>query len=182
PHRHRNQRGTPHLARCVRRGRAARVCRGNAGAAHRRTRRRRAARLVGGGRRYDRAVARTGGAEMTDAMSLETKPLKALRVLDLAWVVAGPVIGRALADFGATVLRVESSKRIETARMMGPFPGGKLDPQKSALFENCNAGKFGLTLDLSREEGRAVIRDLVQGWADIVIESFSPGQMADWGL
>lgn len=109
-------------------------------------------------------------------------PLKDLRVLDLAWVVAGPVIGRALADFGATVLRVESSKRIETARMMGPFPEGKIDPQQSALFENCNAGKFGLTLDLSREEGREVIRDLVRNWADIVIESFSPGQMSDWNL
>lgn len=109
-------------------------------------------------------------------------PLKNLRVLDLAWVVAGPLIGRALADFGATVLRVESSKRIETARMMGPFPGGKIDPQQSALFENCNAGKFGLTLDLSREEGREVIRDLVRDWADIVIEAFSPGQMREWNL
>ncbi|MET0379916.1 MAG: CoA transferase [Spongiibacteraceae bacterium] len=112
----------------------------------------------------------------------KVSPLQNLRVLDLAWVVAGPVIGRALADFGATVLRVESSKRIETARMMGPFPEGKLDPQKSALFENCNAGKWGLTLDLSREEGRAVIRDLVRDWADVVIESFSPGQMRDWNL
>src|SRR5690606_41978809 len=91
-----------------------------------------------------------------------TSPLKDLRVLDLAWVVAGPVIGRALADFGATVLRVESSKRIETARMMGPFPGGKLDPQESALFENCNAGKFGPTLELSRQAGRSVICAPVQ--------------------
>jgi crotonobetainyl-CoA:carnitine CoA-transferase CaiB-like acyl-CoA transferase len=115
-------------------------------------------------------------------MNASTRPLGELCVLDLAWVVAGPLIGRALADFGATVLRVESSKRIETARMMGPFPEGKLDPQKSALFENCNAGKFGLTLDLSREEGRAIVRDLVRDWADVVVESFSPGQMRDWGL
>lgn len=119
---------------------------------------------------------------MSSVSPLHVSPLEGMRVLDLAWVVAGPVIGRALADFGATVLRIESSKRIETARMMGPFPEGKIDPQKSALFENCNAGKFGLTLDLSREEGRAVIRDLVSNWADIVIESFSPGQMHDWGL
>jgi crotonobetainyl-CoA:carnitine CoA-transferase CaiB-like acyl-CoA transferase len=108
-------------------------------------------------------------------------PLNRLKVLDLAWVVAGPVIGRALADFGATVIRVESSKRIETARMMGPFPDGKLDPQRSGLFENCNAGKLGLTLNLASEEGRAVVRDLVK-WADVVIESFSPGQMQSWGL
>ncbi|MGE0384168.1 MAG: CaiB/BaiF CoA transferase family protein [Gammaproteobacteria bacterium] len=108
--------------------------------------------------------------------------LAGLRVLDLAWVVAGPVIGRALADFGADVLRVESSRRIETARMMGPFPDGKLDPQKSGLYETCNAGKYGMTLDLSREEGREVVRDLVRTWADVVIEAFAPGQMQEWGL
>jgi crotonobetainyl-CoA:carnitine CoA-transferase CaiB-like acyl-CoA transferase len=118
----------------------------------------------------------------TDHSPQVVVPLQGLRVLDLAWVVAGPVIGRALADFGATVLRVESSKRIETARMMGPFPEGKFDPQKCALFENCNAGKLGLTLDLSRDEGREIIRDLVRDWADVVIESFSPGQMRDWQL
>ena len=111
-----------------------------------------------------------------------TQPLGGLRVLDLAWVVAGPLVGRALADFGATVVRVESSLRVETARLMGPFPGGTLNPQQSGLFENCNAGKLGLSLDLSRAEGRAVVRDLVRDWADVVVESFSPGQMADWGL
>lgn len=109
-------------------------------------------------------------------------PLNELRVLDFSWVVAGPVIGRALADFGATVIRVESGKRVETARWMGPFPGGKVDPQQSGLYENCNAGKLGLTLDLSHEAGRDVIRDLVRSWADVVVESFSPGQMRDWGL
>jgi len=109
------------------------------------------------------------------------KPLCDLKVLDLAWVVAGPLVGRALADFGAVVIRVESSTRIETARMMGPFPNGKVDPQQSGLFENCNAGKLGMTINMATEEGRIIIRDLVK-WADVVIESFSPGQMAKWGL
>src|SRR5262249_47774558 len=52
-------------------------------------------------------------------------PLDDLKMLDLTWVVAGPAIGRSLADFGATVVRVESSRRIETARHMQPFHGGK---------------------------------------------------------
>ncbi|BBD98084.1 CoA transferase [Sphingobium amiense] len=109
------------------------------------------------------------------------RPLGDLRVLDLAWVVAGPLIGRTLADFGATVVRVESSRRVETARVMGPFPGGRYDVQQSALFETCNAGKLGLSLDLSKEAAREVVRDLVR-WADVLVESFTPGQMAKWNL
>lgn len=112
---------------------------------------------------------------------MSVRPLEGLKVMDLAWVVAGPVIGRALADFGATVIRIESSRRVETARLMGPFPRGKMDVQQSVLFENCNANKLGLSLDLSKQEGRDVARDLAC-WADVVIESFMPGQMARFGL
>lgn len=108
-------------------------------------------------------------------------PLEGLKVLDLAWVVAGPLIGRNLADYGATVVRVESSKRVETARLMGPFPQGAYDVQRSALYETCNAGKLGLSLDLSRPEARDIVRALAR-WADVLVESFTPGQMARWGL
>jgi len=108
-------------------------------------------------------------------------PLEGLKVLDLAWVVAGPVIGRTLADFGATVVRVESTQRVDTTRVMGPFPGGKIDREQSALFENCNAGKLGMTLDLASPGGQQVARDLAR-WADVLIESFAPGQMRRWGL
>lgn len=112
---------------------------------------------------------------------MTTDALAGLKVLDLSWVVAGPLIGRTLADFGARVVRVESSVRIETARLMQPFHGGVQDKEGSALFGNCNAGKLGLTLDLRSEEGQQVVRDLV-AWADVVVESFSPGQLRKWGL
>lgn len=108
-------------------------------------------------------------------------PLQDLKVLDLAWVVAGPLIGRSLADYGATVVRVDSPRRVETARLMGPFPHGKYDPQQCVLYENSNAGKLGLSLDLRTEEAREVVRDLA-AWADVAVESFTPGQMARWGL
>lgn len=117
----------------------------------------------------------------TDAGAHVSTPLGNLRVLDLSWVVAGPLIGRALADFGAQVVRVESGTRVETARMMQPFHGGVAGPENSALYGNCNAGKLGLTVDLGTEAGRAVVRDLA-AWADVVVESFSPGRMARWGL
>jgi crotonobetainyl-CoA:carnitine CoA-transferase CaiB-like acyl-CoA transferase len=101
--------------------------------------------------------------------------------MDLAWVVAGPLIGRTLADFGATVVRVESSRRVETARLMGPFPQGQMNVQRSVLYDNCNTNKLGLSLDLSKEPARGVARDLAN-WADVLIESFMPGQMARFGL
>ncbi|HLU96683.1 MAG TPA: CoA transferase [Thermobifida alba] len=110
-----------------------------------------------------------------------TRPLADLKVLDLSWVVAGPLIGRALADFGAQVVRVESSRRVETARLMQPFHRGEAGVENSALYGNCNAGKLGMTVDLKTEEGRGIVRDLAR-WADVVVESFSPGQMAKWGL
>ena len=108
-------------------------------------------------------------------------PFAGLKVLDLTWVVAGPVIGRALADFGATVVRVESSTRVETARHMPPFYSDVPGPENSALYVTCNAGKLGATVDLGTERGREVARRLAD-WSDVVLESFSPGQMQRWGL
>jgi crotonobetainyl-CoA:carnitine CoA-transferase CaiB-like acyl-CoA transferase len=111
----------------------------------------------------------------------DSAPLDGLKVVDFSWVVAGPLIGRALADFGATVVRVESSGRIETARFMQPYVNGEPSAESSALYGTCNAGKLGVTLDLGSEQGREIARKLA-GWADVVIESFSPGRMASWGL
>lgn len=121
------------------------------------------------------------GAAPPAAPAAPRHPLEGLKVLDLAWVIAGPLVGRSLADFGATVIRVESSRRVDTARILGPFPGGEFDPQTSAAFESCNLGKLGLSLDLSREEARETVRDLAR-WADVVVESFLPGQMEKFGL
>jgi len=108
-------------------------------------------------------------------------PLADVKILDLMWVMAGPAGTRILADYGATIIRVESSQRIDTARTIQPFHGRKPGSDSSALFQNMNTGKLGITLDLNKEAGRAVVRDLVR-WADVVTESFSPKAMRTWGL
>lgn len=108
-------------------------------------------------------------------------PLQDLNVLDFSWVVAGPAVGRALADFGASVIRVETTKKVDTARLIGPFHDGITGREHSALYGNVNAGKYGMTLDMSNDKAREVVLDLVR-WADIVVESFSPGVMKKWGL
>src|SRR5215475_9063751 len=108
-------------------------------------------------------------------------PLADVKILDLMWVMAGPAGTRILADYGATLVRVESSKRIDTARTLQPFHNRKPGPDSSALYQNLNTGKLGLSLDLNNEKAREVVRDLVR-WADVVTESFSPRAMRGWGL
>lgn len=61
------------------------------------------------------------------AVTHVARPLENITVLDLSWVVAGPMIGRNLADFGAKVIRVESARKPEVARLTGPYPEGVRD-------------------------------------------------------
>lgn len=109
------------------------------------------------------------------------RPLEQIKVLDLSWVVAGPMIGRNMADFGAQVIRIESEKKPEVARLTGPFPGGERNLNKSGLYENCNAGKLGMTLDMGTDRAKQIVRDLA-AQVDVVVESFAPAQMDKWGL
>ncbi|MCI0886329.1 MAG: CoA transferase [Chloroflexi bacterium] len=111
----------------------------------------------------------------------DQRALEDVKVLDFMWVMAGPAVTRVLADYGATIVRVESTSSIDTARGLAPFQNGEAGPESSALFMNLNAGKLGLTLDMTKEKGLGVVRDLVR-WADVVTESFSPKAMRAWGL
>jgi crotonobetainyl-CoA:carnitine CoA-transferase CaiB-like acyl-CoA transferase len=109
------------------------------------------------------------------------RALEGLKVLDLMWVMAGPAGSRVLADHGATVVRVESSKHVETARTLQPFKDDQSGAERSTLFASLNAGKLGMAVDIGTDEGREIIFDLVR-WADVVLESFSPRAMKKWGL
>jgi crotonobetainyl-CoA:carnitine CoA-transferase CaiB-like acyl-CoA transferase len=108
-------------------------------------------------------------------------PLKDLKILDFMWVLAGPGVTRMLADYGATVIRIESTERVDPTRTVGPFQDNNTSPEYSALWGNNNAGKYSITLDLSRPKAREVVLDLVR-WADAVGEAFSPKAMRNWGF
>ena len=96
--------------------------------------------------------------------------LSGLRVLDFTWVLAGPYATRILADFGAEVIKVQSGK---TAR------GAELNT--TGYFNTWNRNKLGITLDLSRPEGRELALKLVEK-SDVVMENFTPRVMPNWGL
>jgi crotonobetainyl-CoA:carnitine CoA-transferase CaiB-like acyl-CoA transferase len=108
-------------------------------------------------------------------------PLAGVKIVDLMWVLAGPGATRILADYGATVVRIETAGRPDACRTLRPQLDGIAGAERSALFHTTNAGKRMLALDLSKEAGRAVFLDLVR-WADVVAESFSPKAMRAWGL
>ena len=100
---------------------------------------------------------------------------------DFAWVGVGPLISKALADHGATVIHVESESRPDVLRFGPPFKDGEPGLNRSQFMANFNSSKHGLALNLATEEGRALARRLVE-WADLVVESFTPGTMKKLGL
>ena len=53
------------------------------------------------------------------------RPLDGLRVLDFGWVAVGPVIGSLLAEMGAEVIKIESSRRLDYCRLLPPTPAGR---------------------------------------------------------
>jgi crotonobetainyl-CoA:carnitine CoA-transferase CaiB-like acyl-CoA transferase len=109
-----------------------------------------------------------------------SRPLAGIKILDFTWAMAGPAATRYLANFGAEVIRVESTLRMDPIRTVRPFVDGDPAPENASMFHNLNAGKKLITVDLTNGASRGVIRDLV-GWADIVFESFSPRAMKAFG-
>ena len=108
-------------------------------------------------------------------------PLDGLRVVDITWALSGPATARALSDFGATVVHIESSHRVDAARTVQPFLLDHTGSENAAVYLNMNVGKLGLSLNLGCPEGRTVLDDLV-AWADVLIESFSPRGRRALGL
>lgn len=112
----------------------------------------------------------------------DQQPLRHVRVLDLSWYATGPIGTKYLADHGADVIKVESTLRPDGLRQAPPWHGTYDDLNTSQFFASYNTSKRSITLNLSTPEGRQLVKRLVQEWADVVVESFTPGTMAKWGL
>jgi crotonobetainyl-CoA:carnitine CoA-transferase CaiB-like acyl-CoA transferase len=107
-------------------------------------------------------------------------PLKGIKVLELARILAGPWCGQTLADLGADVIKVESPEGDDT-RKWGP-PWIERDGEKAAAYYHaCNRGKRSVTADFTTEEGRALVLDLARE-ADVLIENFKVGGLRKYGL
>jgi len=102
-------------------------------------------------------------------------PLKGLRVIDAATVIAGPTIGMLMGDFGADVIKVEHP-RGDVLRETGQKKDGV-----GLWFKMANRNKRCVTLNFSHAKGQALFKELVKT-ADVLIENFRTGTMEKWGL
>lgn len=112
---------------------------------------------------------------------MESQALEGIMVADFSWVVAGPMTTKFLADHGATVVRVESTRHPCPSRSSTPYKDGVSGIDRSGWFAFINANKYSLALDLSHPRANEVTKRLV-AWADIVTESLTPGAMEKLGL
>lgn len=102
--------------------------------------------------------------------------LDGIRVIELGSTVAGPAAGRLLADLGADVLKIEPPEG-DALRTWGlPAPDGD-----GWWFKSHNRNKHFLALDLREQRDRETVRNLACA-ADVLIENFRPGRLAEWGL
>ncbi len=108
------------------------------------------------------------------------RPFDGVRVLELAEGVSGPYAGRWLAALGADVVKIERTSG-DPSRAFGPWRDDLPDDETSGLFLYLNGDKRSVTLNLETSDGREILRELAQT-AEIVIESFSPGYLAERGL
>jgi crotonobetainyl-CoA:carnitine CoA-transferase CaiB-like acyl-CoA transferase len=103
-------------------------------------------------------------------------PLAGISVLELGTMYAAPTAGRMLRDFGAQVTKVEDPATGDYARHWTPQKDGL-----SLGFVRLNTGKRSVGIDLRQPDGRDLIRRLA-ATMDVVLESFRPGRLEDWGL
>ena len=107
-------------------------------------------------------------------------PLKGIRVIELARILAGPWAGQTLADLGADVIKVEAPEGDDTRRWGPPFIEAEGE-KTAAYFHSANRGKRSVICDFRTVEGQESVRRLVAD-ADVVIENFKVGGLAKYGL
>ncbi|PNU06534.1 CaiB/BaiF CoA transferase family protein [Novosphingobium guangzhouense] len=110
--------------------------------------------------------------------------LEGIRVIDMSRVFAAPVGAQILGDLGADVIKVERPGVGDDGRGYGfSWVPGKdgIETRHSSFFTVSNRNKRSITLNHSKPEGQAILRDLVKS-ADVLIENYKVGDLKRFGL
>ncbi|MBU4567175.1 MAG: CoA transferase [Desulfarculus sp.] len=114
-------------------------------------------------------------------MEKQTPILQGVRMVEFGWAVVGPLTTSWAGGFGAEVIKVETRTRPDIIRSMTPFKDDKVNLDNSLFFGRENASKKSIALNLKHPQGKELALKLVAG-ADVVLDSYTAGVMAKWGL
>jgi benzylsuccinate CoA-transferase BbsF subunit len=104
-----------------------------------------------------------------------------LTILAFCWAVVGPLTMKFFADHGATVIRVETTKRPCTMRISAPYKDNVPNYNRGGYFNYYNANILSLSLNMQLPEARAIAKRLAVE-CDVFMENYTPGNMEKWGL
>jgi len=109
-------------------------------------------------------------------------PLAGVRIVDFTWAWAGPQATLLLGMLGAEIIKIESRARLDHTRLRSLMAGPTLaSPDHSVIFADLNVNKLSLTLNLTHEAAREIIKRLVK-ISDVVAENMRPGVLERLGL
>src|SRR4051794_29546369 len=109
-------------------------------------------------------------------MTMASRPLAGIKVLELGALIAGPFCAKLLAEFGAEVIKIEPPGQGDALRKWRHMKNGT-----SVWWHVQSRGKKSVALDLRKPEGQAIVKKLALD-VDIVIENFRAGTLEEWGL
>ena len=116
-----------------------------------------------------------------EQIAASPKALEGIRVVDFTWVRAGPWATRWLGALGAEIIKVEWPLS-ERGRTTGGVPPGMTPSLNTATnFNDTNANKKGITVNLRSEKGLDLVKRLISE-SDLVVENFSARTLTSWGL
>lgn len=108
-----------------------------------------------------------------------SKALQGIRVVDLSHVLAAPTATMFLADLGAEVIHIEPPHG-DDSREFGPFVNAP-DKNRSGYFISLNRNKKSMVLNLKKEQGKRILRELIEV-SDVLVENFRPTTMKKLGF
>jgi benzylsuccinate CoA-transferase BbsF subunit len=108
-------------------------------------------------------------------------PFKGLKILSYSWAIVGPLTMKFFADYGATVIRIETSHRPCTLRSSAPYKDNKPGLNRGGYFTYYNSNILSFTLNMNHPKAKDISARLVQ-WCDVFMENYTPGVIEKWGL
>jgi benzylsuccinate CoA-transferase BbsF subunit len=113
---------------------------------------------------------------------MEQQALAGIKVVDFGWAIAGSLVGKYLGDYGAQVIRVESSLRPDLGRSdQTVSTTSTSNPNDNPMFTHLNTSKYSMAFNLKHPRAREVVDRLIS-WGDVINANFTPGTLTKLGF